>query len=412
MGWPRRELVIKVKTATPLLVGYYTPEKVDPMGLRTTEIKGIWRWWARAFVAGVLFDNNLLKGSRSQGVLLKPSPSDVKLISMYLDKMGLGYSIGGRSSASRFIIRVKTNGFSNISYFSRRSNTRQRIKLLTLNRGLEYIRENIHFTIEVWKRMEKDRLAEDTALRILLAAIQLSGLGKGGRRGLGSLDIVSIDRSDLMEGSFKDLVKRIYSSIEELVKQEESLHTSQLQDTTTRIPPLSLVSRRFIVIGKDSYALSHIHWVYRIRFDDMHNFFIRPNRCRVLTGRPVCNDRLRSNHSAWILGLPRGRGLRGSSTGYIITSTSITRRASPIMFTYHTSANKYGAGVFLSIFISGDWPRQLVWFSGSGSKRLIQINIDRLLSAYSDLYGELNQYLERVTGVKDILYNRGSRIWP
>lgn len=43
-------ITIEVVNSTPLLVGWYDPNLVDPLGLRTTEIKGIWRWWARAII--------------------------------------------------------------------------------------------------------------------------------------------------------------------------------------------------------------------------------------------------------------------------------------------------------------------------------------------------------------------------
>ncbi|HEU97784.1 MAG TPA: CRISPR-associated protein Cmr1, partial [Fervidicoccus fontis] len=72
-------LRLKVTNFTPLLVGWYEPNIVDPIGLRPTELKGIWRWWARAFACGVLYDG----GSN-------PLPSD--LVKIVGKDLGLGYA--------------------------------------------------------------------------------------------------------------------------------------------------------------------------------------------------------------------------------------------------------------------------------------------------------------------------------
>ncbi|MGC9115882.1 MAG: RAMP superfamily CRISPR-associated protein, partial [Fervidicoccaceae archaeon] len=91
-------LRLKVTNFTPLLVGWYEPNIVDPIGLRPTELKGIWRWWARAFACGVLYDGGC-----------NPLPSD--LVKIVGKDLGLGYAggvnIDGKSAMpSKYIIRV------------------------------------------------------------------------------------------------------------------------------------------------------------------------------------------------------------------------------------------------------------------------------------------------------------------
>ncbi|MCS7099859.1 MAG: hypothetical protein NZ925_05920, partial [Sulfolobales archaeon] len=99
---------ITVVNATPLLVGWYRPELPDPRGLRATEIKGIWRWWARAFVGGALFDLGLLKGSRTKDVLLAPTKDEIECVAKIVgEELGLGMAMGRVSRPSKFSIVVE-----------------------------------------------------------------------------------------------------------------------------------------------------------------------------------------------------------------------------------------------------------------------------------------------------------------
>ncbi|WP_054853616.1 hypothetical protein [Vulcanisaeta distributa] len=84
----------------------------------------------------------------------------------------------------------------------------------------------------------------------------------------------------------------------------------------------------------------------------LHNFFLRPERARVLKGgNPLINDDLRNRLEAWVLGLPREQ--RGG-TGYIMRG-NVTRRASPMLLAVHSKQS------YLAVFISADWPRELTW---------------------------------------------------
>jgi CRISPR-associated protein Cmr1 len=68
MGFAGLRYVFGVSLATPMIVGWFEPGQLDPLGVRATEVKGLWRWWARAFVAGAMYDLGLFEGD--SGVML------------------------------------------------------------------------------------------------------------------------------------------------------------------------------------------------------------------------------------------------------------------------------------------------------------------------------------------------------
>ncbi|MEM1832272.1 MAG: hypothetical protein QXJ97_12185, partial [Desulfurococcaceae archaeon] len=63
--------------------------------------------------------------------------------------------------------------------------------------------------------------------------------------------------------------------------------------------------------------------------------------------------------------------------------------------TYHEQGNILGQGAFVSIFLSGDWPKKLVW--RGGKSRIENINIDetRIKEARDSFINEFKIYLER-----------------
>jgi len=417
------EYRIDVSNSTPLLIGWHDPLKIDPKGIRTTEIKGLWRWWARAFVAGAMYDLGLLKGEHNrEDVLAKPSKEDVEAISCFVGKiMGLGYTGSSDAEGSRFMLysvppqniqekkkllefrrkgpRDKSREQELLEFLKH-----QRIKLSSIERSVEILEPGGDFRIIVRKRVERYRDAENTALRILIVSLQLSGLGKGGRRGLGSLDIRS--RIDVVrEGSLKDLVENVYRETIEIIRKYADLciKRSFVEKREDLIPPMPLVS-------KGSYKNLKIFQILSVRnvsFRSLHNFFVRSERCRVLYGNYKCEDDLRKTLNAWILGLPREqKSTRDQkSTGYSIKSETIVRRASPILLSYHARGNIFGEGGFISVFISGDWPLSLKWCEGSSGCKDINIDPSRLMDAYSTAIKELNDYLSKLNA--NITY-----IWP
>jgi len=397
--------VLQVRNTTPLLTGWYKPTLADPIGLRPSEIKGLWNWWARAFISGAMYDLGLLQGYKSSDILLKPKKAEAETIACLVGKiLGLGYVGKAGNEASRFAIRVEH--VSPGSLVTRKfENSLQRIRLLSLGeraiRG--YDRGHI-FQIIVKKRISKYRAEELTALKIFVASLLLSGVGKGARRGLGSLDVKPPDV--ITERNVKDLLASIYRDCVEIVEKARSKRYKEcaqfledLRDTgqSTSPPPLPCISKRSI----EGLEISRIFTARGVSFEPLHNFFVRSARCRVLVGSAICSDDLRNALAAWILGLPRGRE---EETGYSIKTRNISRRASPVIMSYHEGFNTYGGGAYVTILVSGDWPTQLKWTNGTKTQ-IIDIDTETLINAYRVAIGELESYLKKLNASVQ-------HIWP
>jgi CRISPR-associated protein Cmr1 len=352
-----------------------------------------------------MYDLGLLQGYRSTDVVLKPKRAEAEAIACLVGKiLGLGYVGRAESEASRFAIRVEH--VSPGSLIARRfKNSLQRIRLLSLGeRAVEGYNKGHLFQIIVKKRISKYRVEEFTALKILVASLLLSGVGKGARRGLGSLDVKPPDV--ITERSVKDLLASIYRDSVEIVEKARSKHYREcaqfledLRETSqgASLPPLPCISKRSV----EGLEVSRIFAVRGVSFESLHNFFVRSARCRVLVGSAICSDDLRGALAAWILGLPRGRE---GETGYSIKTRNISRRASPVIMSYHEEFNAYGSGAYVSIFVSGDWPAQLTWTNGA-TIQTINIDTKTLINAYRIAIGELESYLKKLnTSVQ--------HIWP
>ncbi|MEM1731546.1 MAG: type III-B CRISPR module RAMP protein Cmr1 [Ignisphaera sp.] len=397
----RLVLELKLKNTTPLLVGWHDPYKQDPMGIRATEIKGLWRWWCRAFIAGAMYDQNMLSGKDGKDVYLIPSDEEAEAISCFVGKiLGLGYAGKKDAESSRFklSIQASTNVSGSIVKFQGGKVGYQRIRLLTLKKVVEGIDQGHEFILSVEKVREKYKDAEDLALKILIASLQLSGVGKGSRRGLGSLDIVSMKYGDALEkdkdmlkgvdNDIGTLIKHVYEKSIEIVnnkKYQEICGIKSIKQATNKVlPPLPAVS-------KGAFKLYKVDVKNYKDFIQIHQFFVRTERCMVIQGKRICKDALRKTHGAWFLGLPREQ----KATGYIIVSESVVRRASPIFMTYHTSDNVFGPGIFVTVFLSGDWPKQLKWMGGGGEQQINIDDDDKIKEAYKTFDNEFKYYLNR-----------------
>jgi CRISPR-associated protein Cmr1 len=426
MGFAGSRYVFGGSLATPMIVGWFEPGQLDPLGVRATEVKGLWRWWARAFVAGAMYDLDLLEGDSRGDAVLRPSKSDVRRINYVVGGvMGLGMAGDGGAEASRFTVYTELIGsppqprcidLKRVRKAKRVAKPKgeynysasdlQRIRLLSIDKERICYYEpdepgTRRFNIVVEKRRSSDQYAELVALKILVVALQLSGIGNGGRRGLGSLN-VSLP-SDLKYEGLEQLISDAYESTLDVVKRVVSRERWGIQ-RRAGAPPLPLVSRgRF-----GGLPITRI-MVARVRdFSQIHNFFVRSERCRVLTGSSRRNDDLRNNLNAWVLGLPRHIKRKKQREeyeyiGYKIASERISRRASPILVAYHTKDNSLGEGAFISILFSADWPKEIEWF-GAGAQT-ISVDLDRLCDAYKVAVSELQSYLQKVGA--QITY-----VWP
>ena len=411
----REEYVIDLQNTTPLLVGWYEPTIADKQGLRASEIKGLWHWWARAFVAGAMYDLGVLKGEGTKNILLKPTREETGVIACIVGRvLGLGYAGREGAEASRFTLSTEYLGRGGLSSRSYEDGL-QRIRLLALGGRRVYgYPPGYMFRVVVRRRLKKYDDAEIAALKILVTALQLSGIGKGSRRGLGSLDVKPPEV--VKERSFKDLVESTYTSCVEIVNKVISGQIRECSDVVRQLgklgaiekvaratgapPPLPSISKRLL----GNLPAAQILIVRNTTFPIIHNFFVRSERCRVLVGSSICNDDLRNNLAAWVLGLPRGRVREGEGTGYLIRSKDVSRRASPVFISFHGRFNVFDEGVYISLLLSGDWPTRLEWFGGGRSTN-ITIDVKSLHNAYNVAITELKEYLKKVNATIQ-------QIWP
>jgi len=429
------EALIELETSTPASVGWYEPSKQDPIGIRASEIKGLWRWWSRTCIAGAMYDLGLLSGYSGGGILLKPRDVEVEAISCFVGKiLGLGYVGEGRSEASKFIIYVDARNQPKLTKLIHLKDIqrlqRPRLLMRKRNANVEGIDSGYRFTLVVRKRVSRHSDAEELALKILHMAIQLSGVGKGSRRGMGSLDIVSQDPIIARFGDIRELIESVYSDSLEIVKKYRRDCVKYEPEQRSVIPPLPALSKSMY---QNTINVARVYIAEGDRFEEVHNFFLRSERCRVLYGNPKCIDDLRNELAAWVLGLPREQRVKPSKkdkrflsdydsrdlpreqlrTGYLIESPNVSRRASPIIISYHSKNNVFGPGVFISTFLSGDWPNALRWHGikqqeqDRGSKRdvdrltqpphlPVDIDFQKLVRDYSIAISELLRYLNAV----------------
>jgi len=383
---------LSLSQSTPALIGYTKPELIDERSyLRPTSLKGIWRWFARAFVGGVLYDDNRLCGQPGiNGLVRGPRKREVHVISEIIGKeLGLGYVGSEGSTASSFIIRSnvrrkpsKATAVGGRLILRGQHRELQRIRLLTLGRRrVSYFYDGL-FDVFV-KLRAGSRLQTDAPIRILVTALLFSGVGKGARRGLGSFDIVWVDGFSY-EKNLSSFIRETYEAVKNVVLKSKD--KDKLKECKDRgLPPYPVISKEAVknLNVSKKYLVRDFNWV------DMHNFFIRPERCKRIHGRPICHDLLRKTLNGWILGLPRTQ----RNTGYVIKDPNMTRRASPILFSYHTRRNIFGEGNFLLVTLSGDWPRRVEW-RNPHTRKDINIDENRIITAESDLLNELFSLLK------------------
>jgi CRISPR-associated protein Cmr1 len=379
-------LSLSLKVDTPLFAGSWDPDKVDEdLQIRPQTIKGLWRWWARAYAAGALFDRGRLN-ERSSFELSK-------IVGL---RAGLGYAdpSGWESSASSYIIEVEGQGKVGVTDQDRRL---QRVRLLTLGgRRLQYIREGSYFNLRVYRRGNIGEEGLKAGLGALLTALTLSGLGKGARRGLGCVS-VKVEEGSKFE-DFKRIDVNKEDSIRMLVEETRAAYASLIGEgegaRREEIAWMQAISDKVIdaVSGLRAFSL------YALRgqnlLDNLHNFFVSTKRRDV-----IGKDEFRRRLAGWVLGLPRFQRQMGYKTD------KVDRRASPFVLAVH------GTQAYLSVFVSRDWPDTIKWFggqrTGAGKQITEEISVDdkRLISAFNIARSTFEEYCKR----SKIEY---SVIWP
>jgi len=251
------------------------------------------------------------------------------------DELGLGST----KAASAYRIRVEALERPRVEVIRRRRKRGiQRLDLIALSRDVEYaVGGRFRLTVE------GNHKAFAPAVAVLTLALTLSGLGKGGRKSLGVVDIVGA-QGDAPRGGVEKLFEVARSGI----------RVQRCGAAPQALPPLPAAARGFFE-------------VYRVKagFPDVHNIFLRPNRAMLASGHFAAPDPM--DRDAWFFGLPRSQ----KRTGYMDPQGGELRRASAVFAAAHSDRHIYGGGTYISIFLSSDWPPKLKWVGESGVESIV-----------------------------------------
>jgi CRISPR-associated protein Cmr1 len=399
-------VTLRLRSESWLLLGGYDTQFHEDDPLRTQSLKGLWRYWLRAYIAGALYEAGRLKCRRGEKRVCEAEVRDI------CEKTG--EILGSLKSASKFRIVVNRVSLGGKKYRDMR--TAQRIRLLSLRReggGISY-GEGLSAEIRIEESFHVKRIDEDErklALGSLLTALSLNGLGKGGRRGLGTFSV----EVDGLEGRFLRNKRIDYSAVRELINETLESARSYLNlevEKVSEIPPVDCICNVKVDLSKVDGSVSlfskeevPVFTVIKAKpkdgrgIDDMvielQDFFYRPGRSRRMgfriTSADKSQDIITKKRLAWFLGLPREQKGRG----YI---SDVNRRASPVHLAVHEE------GALFTFFLSGDWPTEIKW-RGPYSKPLpSRIGIETVKKAYLYSISSLEDYLNKMRYEYEVVY--------
>jgi CRISPR-associated protein Cmr1 len=432
-------VTLRLKSENRLLLGGYDTQFHEDDPLRTQSLKGLWRYWLRAYIAGVMYEAGKLECKRGEKYVCESETKEI------CEKTG--EILGSLKSASKFRIIVNRAFLEKKERIDLRGKEKeafpQRIRLLSLGRKETQISygEGLSAEIKIEKAPHVKSISENEkklALGSLLTALSLNGLGKGGRRGLGTFSV----EVDGFEGKFLRGKKIDYSMIRELINETLESARSYLNLTIGKIsemPPVDCISKMRIDLSEidGSVRLFNkkevpVFTIIRAKPKDnkrvkdiiteLQDFFYRPKRSvRMdfgITSADESQDIITRGRLAWFLGLPREQRVylkkekvdklgtpKEQREGYI---SDIIRRASPI----HLAVHK-GEALF-TFFLSGDWPTEIKWRRLLDKKkkegdyrieeRLLRIDSRTVKEAYLFSISSLESYLSRLRYEYEVIY--------
>ncbi len=412
-------LELRLINETPLFLGSYDTQFHEDDAFRTQSLKGLWRWWTRVLIGGVLYDSgvrgyDLVKRTiELTGELLGSTDkcSTFKIVSDYrLDR-----------SKIRICKRRSREGLCGL----------QRVTLLTLNRDVVFIDSNgLEVSLKIYQyRRGRDHSIELGLLSLILA-LSLSGLGKMSRRCVGTFKIYGRDHVGIVDQFLKgslgpEDLKRLIESTYNAAARYCQTSPRRLTVVPNDLPPFPLMSRSLIncsnivnrvlctrfnislpsALSNNMFPISCIYYIpCKLSIDTLlilQDFFMRARRIMRYYGRnrpPHWFDLFRTRLGrdeickAWILGLPRSQ--RG--TGYF---TNVDRRASPFIVSSHVDHST------LTLLISSDWPNMIEW-RGEHSRARIRVTSEEVVVNSIDGLAYFESYVQR------ILRTRMVRVWP
>lgn len=345
-----------------MLIGGYNTHSfsnIHEESLRTQSVKGLWRWWLRAFIAGRYI---------SQGYTHIESKVEEEVGKV------LGYAGREGSLSSRLALRFTTHTVSCRRVEDELQRAIPRIKLLTLDKKeLNYI-ESLTGSLTIWEFIYKgesvNRDSIKTGVLSLVSGLLLSGVGKGSRRGLGCLDFEIVEDKIGLPVSLKK--RSLPGALRDVIREASSI--TRVKEVKN-LPPISSIAPQFFKLWYIPYQGRSVEEV----LTDLQRFTLRAERRKVIAVNG--EDPFRRQLKAWILGLPRRIG----GTGYHLPE-KVERRASPLIFSVHRGF------ATASLFKSTEWPINITW----RGMHQVGINVEKELdSAYNLLESQFLEYMEK-----------------
>lgn len=338
----RREVVLNVEAVSPISTGGYdtkvrhsidSAEFSEP--LRPTSIRGVWRWWIRAFAAGVAFDKGLdeVKAAvRAASELLgSAKPGESRQASFQLWTSEVDARIDNRAEGM----------WGAPAY---RIGSKFKVAVRLLDRG-----------------MSESKVR--AGLSTLICSLILGGVGRRARRGLGSLSIEGIDvpepmgwlkdewgeivlelrktrDAEAVKGAVYKAVEKAYGDVLKLVEELKVAKAGQ-----RKVPRVPAISRKIVGLS-EGRVKTEVAKVYYMLYDGDAASAIKFISDMCARGkRGSLPDKLtKDGCPEYILGLPR--------------HDIKPRRASPLLF--HLLATDDGAtSILATTIISSDWPSKV-----------------------------------------------------
>lgn len=378
---------LKLESISPISLGGYDTKMCRSLNsvmieepFRLSSLKGTWRWWMRAYVAGAAYDNGLVEKEQA-----------IKIVD------GL---LGSTEVASKFGLKLAND--CDLRELSSQIQDVPRVKLLLIGKNdkQQFLRETfkeVRVKFVVYERGKNVNDAERTlAFGSLITALELGGIGKISRRAFGSMRIRA-EKSTfdeqmnrilrILEG--ETVIESVSNGIKELISTTYKA-TKSLISTMSKTPKGAILPK-IPAISKNPEVFS----IFIFKSTDLKkigDLFMRTNPNSL-----VNHLRNRYGNIVWIFGLPRN--VKG--TGYF---SEIERRPSPLIFSLLN--NQMGVA---SLMMSADWPTQLEWRGAGGKKTKIEfdsltgkITLNESIIEISNVIDEIKDYLKQSFNSKEV----------
>ncbi|NPA69414.1 MAG: type III-B CRISPR module RAMP protein Cmr1 [Crenarchaeota archaeon] len=324
----KKILEITLKNETPLFLGSYDAQFHPEDAFRAQSLKGLWRWWTRAYIAGALFEKNRLDfdilGKLVSNILGGTENCSKLRIACSYEIRSEERPVRRVSIENREIRILANNEEINDDYIRYNGIEAQRVRLLARGREISYIvADNLSVTVELWEYRELGVNELNLCVGSLLSALILDGLGKMSRRGYGTFRIDSVKQFKNIDIIDKIFIVNNQIDICKLVKEtldrahryiEEKGIREKRERGGAKLPKIDLVTGKFLenrIPIFSIYEVKGINWRSNELLLALHNFFARPFRS---SKGDVCQDHgiavtwcddIRREKVAWFLGLPR-----------------------------------------------------------------------------------------------------------